>query len=59
MIGSYLHVYAAAAGAEDGQANPGVKRMLDGTAAGMITGRELMVEMEKKRKARPWLHLQS
>ncbi|CAL8471408.1 g10950 [Coccomyxa elongata] len=38
-------------GAEGGKANAGEKRMLDGTAAGMISGRELMVEMERKRQA--------
>lgn len=45
-------VHAAAAGAAGGKANAGEKRMLDGTAAGMISGRELMVEMERKRQAR-------
>ncbi|BDA46790.1 probable BUD13 homolog [Coccomyxa sp. Obi] len=38
-------------GAEGGKAKAGEKRMLDGTAAGMISGRELMVEMERKRQA--------
>lgn len=40
----------AAAAAAGGQAGARVKRMSDGTVAGLVSGRDLMVEAQHKRK---------
>lgn len=45
-----MPIFVLPAGQSSAEAKTKERRMQDGTAAGMITGRELMVEMQKKRE---------